>query len=195
MTETPNALPVAILVATGFEERHLTLTQRTLIAAGHAVKIVSAEDGLVQGWHDGAWGHHFMPDTNLSDALSTDFAGLLIPGGERSAAKLAEKPHAKRLIKAFIETGKTMGVYGVAVAVLAAAEAAAARRIAGPPETREALERAGAQWVADEIVVDQQLLTSPESVEFAGFLARFQQLLETDGKGGALAPNGAAQVA
>lgn len=177
MSETPDAQAIAVLVATGFEERHLTLTQRTLIGVGRAVAVVSAEDGLVQGWHDGTWGHHFMADINLSEALSTDYVGLIIPGGVRSATKLNAKPHAKRLVKAFIETGKPTGLYGDAVTVLEASEAAAARRISGPEELREALEQAGAQWVEGEMVVDRQLLSCPEGIDFAVFLTAFQELL------------------
>ncbi|MEK9661273.1 MAG: DJ-1/PfpI family protein, partial [Alphaproteobacteria bacterium] len=61
---------------------------------------------LVQGWHEEAWGHHFMADENLADMLSADFSGLIVPDGERSNSTLAENPHARRFVKAFVENGK-----------------------------------------------------------------------------------------
>src|SRR3546814_15118488 len=74
---------VAILVANGFEELEMTEPQRALLGAGATLKLVSPEQGLVNGWHGKAWGHYFPIDTQISEALAADFDALLVPGGKR----------------------------------------------------------------------------------------------------------------
>src|SRR3546814_4592100 len=90
---------VAILVANGFEELEMTEPQRALLGAGATLKLVSPEQGLVNGWHGKAWGHYFPIDTQISEALAADFDALLVPGGKRGIEKLAQNPHTKRLLK------------------------------------------------------------------------------------------------
>src|SRR5690606_34600045 len=90
---------VALLVANGFEELDMTEPQRALLGAGATVKIVSHEQGLVNGWYGEAWGHFFPVDVPLSQALAADFDALLIPGGFRGVERLAGNAHAKRLVR------------------------------------------------------------------------------------------------
>ena len=95
-------LPIAILAAAGFAETTFTDTQKTLLAKGRTMKVISPDGGLVQGWHAEAWGHHFMADEAVGDSLAADYCGLILPDGANSAKTLAENPHTKRLIAAFI---------------------------------------------------------------------------------------------
>lgn len=175
---TDSKLPIAILAAAGFEETTFTDFQKALLAAGYAAKVVTPDGGLVQGWHEEAWGHHFMADENLADVLSADFGGLIVPDGERSNSTLAENPHARRFVKAFVDTGKPVLAVADAVSLLAAAEVAAARRVTGPESQRDKLSQAGAEWVADEsIVTNENVVTTTEqtgnSARLDAFLAVF----------------------
>lgn len=175
MTDT---LPIAILAAAGFEETTFTDFQKALLAAGHTAKVVTPDGGLVQGWHEESWGHHFMADENLADVLSADFSGLIVPNGERSNSTLAENLHARRFVKAFVDTGKPVLAVADAVTLLAVAEVAAARRVTGPEAQREVMSNAGAEWVADEAIVTNEnvVTTSEESgnvTRLDAFLALF----------------------
>ena len=146
---TKSSLPVAVLVAAGFEETHMTEFQKALLAIGIDVKVISPEGGLVQGWHDNGWGHHFMADDSLAEVLSADFSALIVPAGERAIASLKQKPHSIRLLKAFADAQKPIVVLGEAAALFVAAEIAAGVTFAGDDETREALQSAGAT-ISDE---------------------------------------------
>ena len=68
-------LPIAILAAAGFAELTFTSTQKTLLTKGRAMQVISPDGGLVQGWHADAWGHHFMADGAIGDALAAEAAG------------------------------------------------------------------------------------------------------------------------
>lgn len=171
-----NIQPIAIVAAAGFIERSLTNTQRALIAANLPYQIITPEGALVQGWHEEAWGHHFMADEKLADVISADYCGLILLDGANSADSLTENAHAKRLVKAFMEGGKPVLAIDDAIRILVAAEVAAGRRIAAPEALRSDLTRDGAEPVDSEaLVTDGTLVTATaetnDSVRLEAFLA------------------------
>lgn len=179
MTET--TLPIAILAAAGFEETTFTDFQKALLVAGRVARVVTPDGGLVQGWHEDGWGHHFMADENLSDVLSADFSGLIVPNGARGNTTLAANPHARRFIKAFVDTGKPVLTVADAVSLLQVAEVAASRRVTGPESERETLSTAGAEWVADEaIVTHDNVVTTTEQTGNAARLQAFLDLFDNE---------------
>lgn len=180
MSENAKKLPIAILVAAGFIEEHLTDTQKTLLNSETRSVVIAAEGGLVQGWHDNSWGHHFMAEENLSDVLSADFSALIIPGGERSILTLARSPHASRVVKAFVDAEKPIAAFGAAPRLLAQAGVAAGRRVTAAAGEQAALEQAGAQWVDETLVVDRLLITANEQAPTAPVLNAFLLALESE---------------
>ena len=156
---TSPVLPVALLVAPGFAETQFTDAQKALLGGGNKVRVVTTEGSLVQGWHEEAWGHHFMADANLADVLSSDYSGLIVPGGMRSIEALVESPHARRVVKAFIDTGKPVLMIGEALSLLVRAEVASSRRVAAPAALGEELTGAGATVEGEALTRDDNLLT------------------------------------
>ncbi len=152
--------PLAILVADGFEERQLTDTQKKLIDSACQAKVIGAEGSLVHGWHQGAWGHHFMAEANLADVLSADFDGLLVPDGAQSTATLRRNPHARRFVKAFVDSKKPAAVIGEAVVLLKDAEVLAGRQVAATDAIRDEVEQGGATVVDEALVADGSLITA-----------------------------------
>lgn len=161
----PTKPTVAILVANGVEEKQLTETQRTLLSAGTKYKTVSIEPGLVNTWHGQGWGHHFPVDMNVGEFLAADYDMLVVPGGERSIAKLAGSPHTRRVMSAFISAEKPVVLMSEAVELLAICECAAGRKVAGLETSREKMDTAGAVWVDEGMVLDANLLTG-NAVEY-----------------------------
>lgn len=157
---------VAILVASGFEEVQMTEPQRALLEAGATLKLVSPDQGLVNGWHGVAWGHYFPVDVAISEALAADFDALLVPGGNRGLEKLRENPHAKRLIKGFVDGGKPVAALSHAAILLASGERAQGRTVARVNDTVDALlGAAGATHQDEALVIDRTLLTSVQEPE------------------------------
>ncbi len=155
---------IAILVANGFAETQLTSPQRALIEAGAKVKVISPEQGLVNGWHDTAWGHYFPVDEQIDSVLGSDYDMLMLPGGKRSIAKLVQTEHTARIIKSIIDAGKPVAAIGDGVGLLAFSERASGRRVTGAEEVLESLEKAGAEIAADEAIVhDGDVLTARDA--------------------------------
>jgi protease I len=171
--------PIAILVADGFEERQLTDTQKKLLELSQASKVIGAEGNLVHGWHEGTWGHHFMADVSLADTLSADFSALLVPDGTQSTAALSRNPHAKRLIKAFVDTGKPTALIGHAVTLLHEAGVAAGRKVAAAAAAREQLAASGATVVDEPVARDGGLMTAQDGRALPSLL---RHLMEDDGR-------------
>ncbi len=176
MSET--ALPIAIVAAAGFIEQSLTNTQKTLIAANLPCHVITPEGALVQGWHEDAWGHHFMADEKLADVISADYSGLILLDGANSADSLTENAHAKRLVKAFMDGGKPVLAIDDAIRILIAAEVAAGRRVAAPEALRSDLTRDGAEPAdAESLVTDGTLVTATAEASEADRLEAFLALL------------------
>ena len=160
-------LPIAIVAAAGFIEQSLTNTQKALIAANLPYHVITPEGALVQGWHEESWGHHFMADEKLADVISADYCGLILLDGANSADSLTENAHAKRLVKAAVESGKPVLAINDAIRLLIAADVAAGRRIAAPEALRSDLTRDGAEAIDSEsLVTDGPLVTA--TAEAAG---------------------------
>jgi protease I len=158
---------VAILVANGFEEMEMTEPQRALLRLGAAPKIISPEQGLVNGWLGAAWGHYFPTDRHVGDVLAADFDLLVLPGGERSVAKLASNPHTRRIVGHFLEAGKGIAAIDDGVKLLAVAQKVKGRTVTGAAGAKEALEAEGARWSDEPLVTDKFLVTAqgPDQLE------------------------------
>ena len=179
MTDTP--LPIAIVAAAGFVEQSLTNTQKALIAAGLPFHVITPEGALVQGWHEDAWGHHFMADEKLADVISADYSGLILLDGANSADSLTENAHAKRFLKAFMDAGKPVLAIDDAIRILIAAEVAVGRSVAAPEALRSELTRDGAEPVDGEVLAtDGALVTATAE---AGGKARLDAFLALLGSG------------
>lgn len=160
---------IVVLVANGFDETDFSLTQRLLATEGATAKIVSTENGLVNSWRTetdangaetGKWGHHFPVDASVSTVLAADYDGLLIVGGQRSADKLKDNPHAKRITRGFMDGGKPALFLGDAVQMLAVSERAKGATVTGTPALEKTLTDAGAVWSNDAVCVDGMLMTA-----------------------------------
>lgn len=109
---------IAILAANGFDEADMIAAQRALVAAGATMRLVSSDNGLVNGWDGKGWGHNFPVDAALNTALGVDFDGLIIVGGQRSFDKLKMTAHTKRFIGSFMLAQKPIVAFGDAANVL-----------------------------------------------------------------------------
>jgi protease I len=156
---------VAIIVANGFQETHMTEIQKVLTSEGAGSMVVSSEVGVVNGWHEGSWGHNFFVDSGLNKVLPSQYDALIIPGGERSMAALTGNAHAKRIVKGMVESGKPVGVLGRAGLLLVSSECAAGLTLSGNPEVAEQIKQAGAIWSDEAVAVDGGVVSGPGTPE------------------------------
>lgn len=172
---------VAILVANGFEEAEMTGTQKALVAEGATARIVSPENGLCNGWHEGTWGHNFYVEVKVNEVLPSQYDGLLLPGGERSLKTLLENAHSRRIVKGMVDANKAVGVLSDGVEALAAVEAISGRTVTGASESREKVEQAGGIWSDGQAVTDGRLVTSRGGEDLPAFVEAFLEAVESGG--------------
>ncbi|HYD30613.1 MAG TPA: DJ-1/PfpI family protein [Azospirillaceae bacterium] len=151
---------IAILVANGFEETEMTESQRALLKAGAAVRVISVEKGLVNGWQGKGWGHYFPVDKMVGEALGADYDMLLLPGGERSTAKLSQSAHTRRIVGHFLDARKPIAAMDAGIELLAIQAKLKGRTLTSLPQHREAVEAAGATWVDESLVEDKATVTA-----------------------------------
>ncbi len=173
-----NTQPIAIVAASGFVEQSLTNTQKALTATNLPFHVITPEGALIQGWHENAWGHHFMADEKLADVISADYCGLILLDGSNSADSLTGNAHAKRLVKAFMDSGKPVLAIEDAIRILIAAGTVSGRRIAAPEALRSDLTRDSAELVESEsLVTDGALVTATAEASKTARLEAFLRLL------------------
>ncbi|MEX1034397.1 MAG: DJ-1/PfpI family protein [Sneathiella sp.] len=162
MSDLENALKgksVAILVANGFEESHMTNLHKSLVLTGANVKIVSPEKGVVNSWHGNGWGHFFPANAHLATSMSHHFDAVVIPGGSRHVNRLISNPQTARFMRGFMEDNKPVALVEGAPKILAEADLLEDRSVIAFDEVNDALTEKGVKLVEEDIHVDDMLVT------------------------------------
>jgi protease I len=168
-SETLNGLKVAILVTDGFEQVEMTEPRKALDEAGAETQLVSPKDGQVKAWKFTEWGDTFPVDIPLDSARPEDFDAILLPGGVINPDKLRTLPEAVAFAKAFFDAGKPVASICHGPWTIIEAGAARGRRLTSWPSLKTDLKNAGAEWVDQEVVVDQGLVTSRKPDDIPAF--------------------------
>lgn len=154
---------IAILVANGFDENHITAVQRSMTKDSKTYKIIAPEQGLVNGWQDTAWGHYFTVDESLSTAMGSDYDVLILVGGERGVAKLKGNLHTRRIINHFLEASKPIAAIGAGVGLLALSPKSAGLSVSASDDVKLDLKAAQVEVVAENLAVDGAIVTADGS--------------------------------
>lgn len=163
---------VAILVADGFEQIEMTEPRKALDAAGAKTLIVSPADGQVKGWKHVEWGDTFPVDVPLDAADAGSFDALLLPGGVLNPDKLRRNPKVLALVKKFFDEGKPVAAICHGPWTLIDAGVVKGRKMTSYETIQSDLKNAGANWVDQEVVVDNGLITSRKPDDIPAFNAR-----------------------
>ncbi len=168
-SDTLKGLKVAILITDGFEQVEMTEPRKALGDAGAETRIISPKDGKVKAWKFTEWGDEFQVDASLSAARPEDFDALLLPGGVLNPDTLRTVPEAVAFAKAFFEAGKPVASICHGPWTILEAGFARGRRMTSWPSLKTDLKNAGAEWVDQEVVVDQGLVTSRKPDDIPAF--------------------------
>jgi protease I len=166
---TLEGLKVAILVEDGFEEVELVKPRQALDEAGAETSIVSPKSDRVRAWDFTNWSDDYPVDVALDRARPEDFDVLLLPGGVINPDKLRIQPRAVAFVRAFFDAGKPVASICHGPWTVIEAGAARGRRVTSWPSLRTDLKNAGAEWMDEEAVVDQGLVTSRNPDDIPAF--------------------------
>lgn len=155
-----NNKKVALLTEEGFEQVELTSPKAALEAAGATVHIISPQSGKIKAWNETDWGIEVDVDKNLSDVSPDDYDALVLPGGVLNPDKLRQNKDAVAFVSAFLDEGKPVAAICHGPQVLIETGMISGRRLTSYPSLETDLKNAGAEWVDEEVVVDNGLITS-----------------------------------
>ncbi|MEO5718121.1 MAG: type 1 glutamine amidotransferase domain-containing protein [Chthoniobacterales bacterium] len=169
MAEKLKGKKVAILVADGFEQVEMTKPREALHEAGAETKIVSIKSGKVFGMNHEEKGDEFDVDLTLDKAQADDFDALLMPGGLLNPDAMRQEGSALQFVRAFFETHKPVAVICHGPQVLINADLVRGRTMTSWPALEVDLKNAGANWVNEEVVVDNGLVSSRKPEDIPAF--------------------------
>jgi protease I len=164
---------IAFLVANeGVEQVELTEPLKAVREAGAEVDLLAPEESAVQAFNHLDKGDTFTPDRAVGDAEAADYDGLVLPGGVANPDQLRAEPAAVEFVRAFFEAGKPVGAICHAPWTLIEADVVGGRTLTSWPSLQTDLRNAGAEWVDEEVHVDQGLVSSRKPDDLEAFNAK-----------------------
>jgi protease I len=164
---------IAFLMANeGVEQVELTEPLEVVRAAGAEVDLLAPEEGEVQAFNHLDKGERFPVDRSIGDADADEYDGLVLPGGVANPDQLRTNEEAVEFVRAFFESGKPIGAICHAPWTLIEADVVRGHTLTSFPSLRTDLRNAGAEWVDEEVHVDQGLVTSRKPDDLEAFNAK-----------------------
>jgi protease I len=163
---------VAILATDGFEQSELTGPREILEEAGAQCFVVSPKEGKIKGWKHTDWGEEIPVDRPLKGAKAEDYDALVLPGGQMNPDVLRGMPEVQSFVRGFAEAGKPIGAICHGPWSLINAGVVKGRTVTSWPSVKTDLVNAGANWVDEEVVVDNGIVTSRKPDDIPAFGAK-----------------------
>jgi protease I len=173
MSDQLQGKKIAILVANeGVEQVELTSPLAALHEAGAEVDLLAPEEDEIQAFNHLDKGDTFTPDRTVGDADPGAYDGLVLPGGVANPDQLRTETDAVQFVRAFFEAGKPVGVICHGPWTLINADVVDGRTLTSWPSLQTDLRNAGAEWVDEEVHVDQGLVSSRKPDDLEAFNAK-----------------------
>ena len=162
-------MKVAILTENGFEQSELTSPKEAMEKAGVTVDIVSPQKNEVKAWDVDDWGITLPVDVSLENASPDEYDGLMLPGGVLNPDKLRTNQKAIQFIKHFLEQGKPVAAICHGPQTLIETGMMEGKKMTSYPAIKTDLINAGVNWVDEEVVVDNGLVSSRSPKDLEAF--------------------------
>ncbi|MCE5317440.1 MAG: type 1 glutamine amidotransferase [Parachlamydia sp.] len=169
MDQKLQGLKVAILITDGFEQDEMTAPKQALDKAGAQTVIISPKRGKVKGWKAKNWGDEFTVDKALDEVSGEEFDALLLPGGVANPDSLRMNNEAVDFVKSFVKDHKPIAAICHGPWTLINAEAVKGKTLTSWSSIKIDLLNAGAKWVDQEVVRDDNLVTSRKPEDIPAF--------------------------
>jgi protease I len=160
---------IAVLFTDGVEQVELDKPVEGIKNEGGEATYVTLEPGEVQAFDHLDHGDKIQVDTGVSDADASDFDGLMLPGGVANPDFLRMNDDAVKFVAAFVEQAKPIAAICHAPWTLVEADVVRGRKLTSWPSLQTDIRNAGGEWVDEEVVVDQGLVTSRKPDDLPAF--------------------------
>jgi protease I len=163
---------IAFLATDGVEQVELQQPLEAVRKAGATAELLSLKPGEIQGFNHHDKGDTFPVDGTVAGADAADYDGLVLPGGVINPDVLRTDEAAVRFVRSFFEGVKPVGAICHGPWMLVEAGVVEGARVTSWPSLQTDLRNAGAEWVDEQVVTDNGLVTSRKPDDLEAFCAR-----------------------
>jgi protease I len=160
---------VAFLATDMVEQVELTEPWNAVTAEGAEPELISLEEGEIQGFNHYDKADTFKVDRTVEEARADDYDALVIPGGVGNPDTLRTDENAVEFARQFFEQGKPVGVICHGPWMLVETGVVRGRKVTSWPSLETDIRNAGGNWVDEEVVVDNGLVTSRKPDDLPAF--------------------------
>ena len=160
---------IAFIATDMVEEVELTEPWQAVKDAGGEPELISIKSGEIQAFNHYDKSKTYKVDKEISSARMDDYDGLVIPGGVGNPDTMRMNEDAVEFVRSFFEAGKPVGVICHGPWMLVEADVVRGRKITSWPSVKTDIRNAGGNWVDEEVVVDQGLVTSRKPDDLPAF--------------------------
>ncbi len=160
---------VAIVVTDGFEQSEFEKPLEALKENGATVDIISLKKGTIKAWKEKNWGDEFEATVAIEDAKADNYDALVLPGGVINPDKLRTEQKVIDFVKSFLTEHKPVAAICHGPWTLIETGLLKGRKMTSFQSIKTDLKNAGVNWVDEEVVVDNGLVTSRNPKDLPAF--------------------------
>lgn len=175
-------LRVAILATDGVEQAELTEPRKFLDNAGAKTTLFALKSGQIQAMQHSEKGDKLKVDQEISQADPASFDAVLLPGGALNADHLRMDENARRFVREMQKAAKPIAAICHAPWLLISAGLVKGRKMTSYYTVQDDLRNAGAQWSDEEVVRDNNWVTSRQPSDIPAFNNAMAELFTMHGK-------------
>lgn len=173
MADELHGKKIAIIATDGVEQVELEQPRDAVTEAGATAVLLSLEAGEIQAMNgDIAQGDRFAVDGTVAAASVADYDGLILPGGVANPDSLRQDADVIAFLQGYFAAGKPVGVICHGPWTLVEADLVRGRTITSYPSVRTDIVNAGGNWVDEQVVVDEGLVSSRNPDDLPAFCAK-----------------------
>jgi protease I len=170
MAHSLSGKKIAIIATDGVEQVELVEPRKAVEDAGASTELLSLQSGEIQAMNgDIEPADTFTVDKTVSDASPDQYDGLILPGGTVNADRLRIDDDVVSFLQGYFKAGKPVGVICHGPWPLVEADLVRDRTLTSYPSLQTDIRNAGGNWVDEEVVVDQGLVTSRNPGDLPAF--------------------------
>ncbi len=160
---------IAFLATEGVEQVELTDPWKAVQDAGGTAELISLEAGEVQAFNHLDKADTFPVDHTAGEADAARYDGLVLPGGVANPDQLRVDEDAVAFVRAFFDDAKPVAVICHGPWPLIDAGVVTGRTLTSWPSLKTDLRNAGANWVDEQVHVDEGLVSSRKPDDLPAF--------------------------
>jgi len=163
---------VAIIAADMVEQVELVEPRKALEAAGAETELISMKPGEIRGFNHFDPADTFKVDRAVEEVDVSDYDALMVPGGVGNPDQLRGDENIVSFVRDFFEAGKPVAAICHGPWVLVEADVVRGRKLTSWPTLQTDIRNAGGNWVDEQVVVDEGLVTSRKPDDIPAFNAK-----------------------